>query len=156
VQRLYAKIMVSGAILALIPGCAVQRSPDELIAENRSQPQAIEARLYEWRIELSANEVKSGPVLLRVENHGTTEHEIVVLKTDIQHRSLPIRDGRVSESTAGEVLTEFDEMSPGHHEEKLLDLSPGTYVLFCNIVSTIDGIIRPHYLSGMSAELTVK
>lgn len=101
-------------------------------------------------------EVAAGTVTLRLVNHGSVDHELVVLPLADGHqvgqRSVG-PDGSVDESTSlGEAsLTGAegggDGISPGTTGWVTLELKPGRYELICNL----DG----HYAAGMSTLLVV-
>jgi len=89
--------------------------------------------------------VKAGDVTFVLQNVGTIEHELVVLKTDTPFDQLAI-DGedRVDEAdSVGEVA----ETAAGVTDSVVLNLTPGNYVLVCNIGG--------HYRLGMRIALTV-
>jgi uncharacterized cupredoxin-like copper-binding protein len=93
--------------------------------------------------------VKAGNVTFKVTDAGKKDHEMVVLKLDgTAFDKLPI-DGasnRVSEDTnVGE--TGEPDLTPGETRSFSVDLTPGNYVLLCNI--------EKHYGLGMRTSLTV-
>lgn len=93
---------------------------------------------------VSPASVPAGPVTFSVENAGTVEHELVVLKDDTAFDALEINaDGKVSESTSvGE-----SEVEEGETKSLTLDLEAGNYILACNI--------KDHYGLAMRAAFTV-
>jgi uncharacterized cupredoxin-like copper-binding protein len=88
--------------------------------------------------------VAAGPVTFTMNNTGTGQHEMVVLKTDTPADQLEVDDHRVSEAdSAGEV----GETDGGETGTVTLDLEPGNYVLVCNIAN--------HYEKHMYSPFTV-
>ena len=89
--------------------------------------------------------VAAGPVTFTMNNTGTGQHEMVVLKTDTPADQLEVdADHRVSEAdSAGEV----GETDGGETGSVTLDLEPGNYVLVCNIAN--------HYEKHMYSPFTV-
>ncbi len=94
--------------------------------------------------------VKAGDVTFKVTDQGKKDHETVLLKLDgtTAYDKLPI-DGatnRVGEDTnVGE--TGDPDLTPGETRSFTVNLTPGTYVLVCNI--------EKHYGLGMRSLLTV-
>jgi uncharacterized cupredoxin-like copper-binding protein len=91
-------------------------------------------------------QVAAGDVTLQIANRGPDAHELIVVRTD---KTLPIRtDGltvdedAVQHSEAGAL----EPAHPGVHELKV-HLSPGRYILLCNM--------EGHYMGGMHAVLVV-
>ena len=101
---------------------------------------------------LSADQatVKAGNVTFKVTDQGKKDHETVLLKLDgtTAYDKLAI-DGttnRVGEDTnVGE--TGDPDLTPGETRSFSVNLTPGTYVLVCNI--------EKHYGLGMRSLLTV-
>lgn len=113
--------------------------------------------LKEWHISSDAKHVKSGPVTFKVSNKGEEEHEIVFIKTDLAPDMFPVHDGKVIEDQVGDVIGEIEDFLPDTAQEITFDLTPGHYVLFCNIVEQEeDGEIESHYHEGMRVALSVE
>lgn len=92
--------------------------------------------------------VRAGEVTLRVRNHGPDEHELIVVQ--VGDRGLPLRaDGftvdedAIQRAEAGSL----EPGAPGGQRDLRLRLTPGRYVLFCNMAG--------HYMGGMHASLVV-
>jgi uncharacterized cupredoxin-like copper-binding protein len=93
--------------------------------------------------------VSSGAVTLRVRNHGPDAHELIVVKT--HDGRLPLRaDGLTVDEDAVQHATvgALEPGQSGSRRELHLRLSPGRYVLFCNMSG--------HYLGGMRHVLVVR
>ncbi len=119
-------------------------------------PTAVDVTFQEWAIVPSVAEVKAGQVTFNARNISTKEeHEMVVVKTDLGLFDLPKgSDGKVDEEGAGmTAVGEIPETAAGASGTVTLDLTPGKYLLICNIVDA-DG--TAHYGSGMSTAFTVK
>ena len=119
-------------------------------------PTAVDVTFQEWEIVPSIAEVKAGQVTFNAKNISTKEeHEMVVVKTDLGLFDLPKgSDGKVDEEGAGmTAVGEISETAAGASGTVTLDLTPGKYLLICNIVDA-DG--TAHYGSGMSTAFTVK
>ena len=91
---------------------------------------------------------RSGDVLLSVRNRGPDGHELIVVRE--QRTRLPLRrDGStVDEERLEPVIAgALEPGQPGTVRKLRLHLTPGRYVLFCNMSG--------HYLGGMHARLVV-
>ena len=101
---------------------------------------------------LSADQasVKAGKVTFKVTDNGKKDHETVLLKLDgataFDKLAIDSSTNRVGEdSNVGE--TGDPDLTPGETRSFSVDLTPGTYVLVCNI--------EKHYGLGMRSLLTV-
>jgi len=107
--------------------------------------------LDEWDISgrggASLPGVRAGTFEITVRNTGTTLHELVILKTNLEIDSLPVDNQVVQEKKAGEVIGEVEEFQAGDTERATFSLAAGRYALICNVPG--------HYQRGMYAELEV-
>ncbi len=111
----------------------------------------VVARMEDFEIELSADVVDAGTVVIGMENDGPTVHELVVARTDRPADELALgEDGlSVTEEAPGfRVLGEDENVQLDEQDVLELVLEPGHYVLFCNF--------QGHYLGGMHADLEVE
>ena len=102
-------------------------------------------------IAVSTDTVKAGEVTFEVLNSSKeTVHEVIVAKLKNASTPLPYLagDAKVDEDKSGVHLGEVSELDPGKTGALRLDLTPGTYLLFCNIPN--------HYMAGMWTLFTVK
>lgn len=106
----------------------------------------------DFHIAASARHIRAGAVDLSVRNQGPDDHELIVVR---EHPGTPLplplrRDGvtlseeRLKPATVGSGL---GPGAPGSVRRLRLNLTPGRYVLFCNMAG--------HYLGGMHTELWV-
>jgi uncharacterized cupredoxin-like copper-binding protein len=121
-------------------------------------PSTLRVELGQWHIDTDAT-VAAGDVTFEVFNGGTMVHEMLVLKTDTPADQLPITDAGdppVPVATGADKVSEDDsigetgapDMQPGTTRTfTIKDMTPGHYVLVCNIAG--------HYANGMRADLTV-
>jgi uncharacterized cupredoxin-like copper-binding protein len=143
----FARSVLSAAVLlplVLLPvacGGAATPVPTE---------QTVVVELEEWNVTPDKSSVAAGTVTFEAKNIGTIPHELVVLKTDLPADSLVVEEAVVNEDASGETIGEIeeDELGPGQSSSASLDLTPGKYVLFCNIPA--------HYQSGMFAAFEVR
>jgi uncharacterized cupredoxin-like copper-binding protein len=92
---------------------------------------------------------RAGDVRLAVHNDGPDTHEVMVVRSTLP--ALPLRrDGiTVDESAIEDALAgEVEGMHAGATGVKAFHLSPGRYVLFCNMAG--------HYRGGMHTTLVVR
>ncbi len=133
------------AVIALCAGVlgGCSRQPDLPTAD-------VVARLEDFKIHLSAKEVPAGRVIFGLANDGPTVHELVVARTDRRSDDLVLgKDGlSVAEESRGfRVLGEDESVRLSEQDVLELVLTPGHYVLFCNL--------EGHYLGGMHTDLQV-
>jgi uncharacterized cupredoxin-like copper-binding protein len=107
--------------------------------------QVVNVDAGEMYFKPTAVSVKSGKVRFVLKNSCTVVHELIVLKTDAAVDSLKVgADGRVSEKAS---VGEVSETDPGATKSETITLTPGKYLLVCNIPG--------HYAGGMRATMTV-
>jgi uncharacterized cupredoxin-like copper-binding protein len=120
--------------------------------------------LQEFEIKRTPSVVKAGVVTFNVKNVGGITHEMVVVRapdanalpkiTVAGDRSV----GAVDEEAVSAVNTigETGDVKAQKHITKRFVLTPGTYVMFCNIDSkNAAGTVTNHFMKGMSATITV-
>ncbi|MER3455084.1 MAG: copper-binding protein [Acidimicrobiia bacterium] len=142
------------AVASIFVSCKSNTAPRA--AESTQSPSlsktemTVQTYLKEYSIRVEGESAKAGKVTFMAHNEGTMPHELVVIKTDLAADMLPVGpQDTVEEGGAVEVVTEIepDELSPSMTATKSVDLTPGKYVLICNIAG--------HYRAGMRAALTV-
>jgi uncharacterized cupredoxin-like copper-binding protein len=117
--------------------------------------------LGDFFIKPSQASVAADQVELVAKKVGSVEHEVVVLKTGrAPDALLGIAPGQrvilvafpggsmVNEEAAGQVIGKRQGIGVGETKRGTFQLSPGKYVLFCNI--------HGHYQQGMTAGFEVK
>ena len=102
----------------------------------------------EMTFKLSTNSAPAGQVTFVVVNEGKLPHEVVILRTDMDAKALPISSSgnKVDEAAAGDHVGEV-EVEAGTTGAGTFRLTPGKYVLICNI--------EGHYQAGMTTAFTV-
>ena len=125
--------------------------------------------LGEWSLTVTPNTVPSGVIEFTASNGGPDDpHEVVIFRT-----GLPVQDLlAIAEANAEErgflpeegvpgveFVAEIEEFEVGQAASGEWFLSPGRYVLLCNIVDEDeigeDGNPEAHFLEGMWAEFFV-
>jgi uncharacterized cupredoxin-like copper-binding protein len=111
----------------------------------------VNVRLEDFKVRPDAAVVPAGTVSFRILNQGPTTHQLLVVRTDHDPDRLPLqRDGlTVNEEAPGmDFLDEAQGLDIDDRKTLVLRLTPGHYVLYCNL--------EGHYLGGMHASLTVR
>jgi uncharacterized cupredoxin-like copper-binding protein len=107
-------------------------------------------RISEGDFHISApRRVAAGDLVLRVHNRGPDAHELLVIKTE--NGQLPLRgDGLTVDEDAVQrnEVGVLEPGAPGSVRELDVHLTPGRYVLLCNMSG--------HYLGGMRRTLVVR
>lgn len=146
------RLLAALAALALVgaAGCAAAKPAGGSVA----------VALQEWAVVPAQSSVSAGPVTFKVTNNGPEDpHEMVIIKTALGAGDLPTNEfGKVDEEGAGiEMIGEIEEFDPNATETATFDLTPGAYVLICNILQDEpDGSKESHYKMGMYIPFTVK
>jgi hypothetical protein len=119
----------------------------------------VPVRLSEFRVRVAPATIPAGPVSFAVKNAGGLEHEVVIVRGS-DPAALPVdADGAVDEDrlAPADQLGELEDLTPKVNAKFDAGvLAPGTYVLFCNIVSKDGGETLSHYAEGMHAFVTVR
>ena len=119
----------------------------------------LQVTLKDFSVHPNQKTVKAGLVTFQAVNAGTTIHELVIIRTDLNPANLPQMEEKDNNGTvtghivneehvAVQSIEEIEEFPAGDHKEKKVLLGPGHYVLFCNVPE--------HYDKGMYASLVVE
>ena len=83
----------------------------------------------------STDSISAGDdIEIRVKNNAALIHNLRILRTDLAADSLPTNDqAMVDEDSVGEILYASEDLQNGAEGTGEIALSPGSYVLFCNI-----------------------
>jgi uncharacterized cupredoxin-like copper-binding protein len=107
--------------------------------------------LKDFEVKQEATVVPAGTVSFRIRNEGPTTHEVIFVKTELAPDKLTLQDDglTVDEEARGiKFLEEVEGLDIDDRQTLALDLTPGRYVLYCNL--------EGHYLGGMYEALTVR
>jgi len=151
-------VLAAASVVALaIAACGTGQGTSSPPTDTPSVgPTTIEVTLQEWAVVPASVSVPAGDVTFQVTNSGPADlHEFVVLKTDLEHRALPVdANGAVTEAGGGmEVVKEVENVAVGTTQELIVSLAAGKYVLLCNIYDETEK--EAHYAKGMSIAFTV-
>ncbi|MFH7026954.1 MAG: sulfocyanin-like copper-binding protein [Heteroscytonema crispum UTEX LB 1556] len=152
-MKIQVKFFFFTAIFALLSACnnnTPQATPTTSPTVGSTGGTKIQATTKEMEIQLSQSTVPAGNVEFVVTNQGKVEHEFVVIKTDLPLDKLPLKGDRLDEDKAGKEIGEIDEdeLKSGTTKTLSLNLTPGKYLIVCNLPG--------HFKAGMRTLLTVK
>ena len=123
----------------------------EAAAGGAAGGKTVEIKLGDFDFTPKNATVKAGTTTIEAPNEGAVEHELVLFKTNMSPAALPTEaSGDVSEEKLDEVAEEAGEIpdvEAGETKSEEFDLTPGKYVMFCNLPG--------HYAQGMYGTVTV-
>jgi hypothetical protein len=99
------------------------------------------------------NAVHAGAVRLTAKNAGGEVHELVIVRA-ASAKSLALKsDGSVDESkiSPSDKVGEITDVGAHSSKSATFELTPGTYVAFCNIVDTMMGSTATTMMMGSTA-----
>lgn len=155
-RAIFLAVVVSATILL---ACAAPK--DEPVGPGVVSPKPegasqVDVVLGEWVVSPRPDSVSAGQVYFLANNAGPEDpHELVIIRSDLAPDALPVVDGKVVEEQV-EIIGEIEEFAPDSMASGVFDLSPGNYVLICNLVETEHGELESHYLEGMRASFIVR
>jgi uncharacterized cupredoxin-like copper-binding protein/mono/diheme cytochrome c family protein len=103
--------------------------------------------LSEFKVTPAEASTAAGDVTFNVTNDGAIAHELVVVKTDLAPDQLPVKSGAVDEDSV-DVIGKTSQIATKKSEDLTVTLTPGNYVLICNVPG--------HYTGGMRTAFTVQ
>jgi uncharacterized cupredoxin-like copper-binding protein len=106
--------------------------------------------MEDFLLHVSTTTAPAGAITLHLENDGPSTHELIVDRTDLAADQLPLRADGLSVAEDSPSLTRIkavEILEAGDTANMELDLSPGHYVLYCNL--------EGHYLGQMHATFDV-
>ncbi len=161
-----AVVLAFGALI--VAGQAWSRANDakdsvEQLAEGGLLGSRVNVRLQEYSMTVAPTSVKAGKVSFEIKNAGTMTHEMVLVRAP-SVEALPLVTVAGGERALGDVdeeaIPEADkpgeaEVEQGKTVKKTITLTPGTYVMFCNIDTVLpDGSVLNHFQRGMRSVIT--
>jgi len=164
-----AMLFAFGALI--VAGLAWSRSNDTKDALAKVQaggvtPTSTAVTLQEYTMTPHAAVLKAGTVTLNVHNVGSVTHELVLVN-EPSIAALPIVQTATKDRAVGDVneeaipdnlkMGETGDVKPGHTVVKTFHLTPGTYVMFCNIDDQgPNGTAINHFHQGMAATISTQ
>lgn len=150
-RRLMVPAMLVSAVGLIAAGCG--SSDDTTRAETTAGGggKTVEIKMGDFFFDPKDASAQSGPTVIEAPNEGAVEHELVVFKTNMDPAKLPTEaNGEVDEEKMDEIAEEAGEIADveaGETKSENFKLSPGKYVMFCNLPG--------HYAQGMYGTITV-
>jgi uncharacterized cupredoxin-like copper-binding protein len=118
------------AVLALT-ACGSNEAPNEGDSQGGN---TVAVTLDDYAIRPAVATASAGEVTFKVDNVGFTEHEMVVIQTDIDPADIPVADHEANEEAPGmSPIGEVEEVKPGDAKDLVLTLKPGNYIFLCNL-----------------------
>ena len=125
---------------------------------------SMDVTLEEYSMITSLDTVKAGKIKFTIHNVGTMTHEMVLVRA-ASVAALPTVAVAGGERAVGDVdeeaIPEADKpgeamVKKGRTVTKTITLTPGTYVMICNIDDKMaDGTVLSHFQRGMHSVITV-
>jgi uncharacterized cupredoxin-like copper-binding protein len=145
-------VLVAGSIAVGCGGSDETTTTTETqAAGGASGGKTVEIKMGEYYFSPKNGSATAGTTAIEAPNEGAVEHELVLFKTNMDPAKLPTEaDGSVDEERLDEVAKEAGEIADveaGETKSEEFKLTPGTYVMFCNLPG--------HYAQGMYGTLTV-
>ena len=113
----------------------------------------VEAR--EWSLSPSREEGSAGSFAITFNNSGTRRHELLIVKSDLPLTMLPTGENGLDEALVN-VVARLSPIEPQTSAMQTVELTPGKYVLLCNVVETpAGGPVQRHYENGMAASFLI-
>ncbi|MGZ5214560.1 MAG: cupredoxin domain-containing protein [Actinomycetota bacterium] len=108
----------------------------------------VAVTLHDYKIEPAVTTVSAGEVTFTIENVGATEHEMVVIRTDVAIADMAVEGHETNEEAPGMTpIGEVEDVQPGESTDLVLTLESGRYVFLCNLPK--------HFERGMVTEFEV-
>ena len=128
------------------------------VAQADPTKEQVTVILKDFSVHPNTAQAKAGRLTFEAVNEGMSAHELVILRTDLRLTDLPRKEAKAQSGLVPEYLVdegddqinivdEIEEFPSGTSQKKTVSLSPGRYVLFCNIPG--------HYDKGMHASIQI-
>jgi uncharacterized cupredoxin-like copper-binding protein len=151
----WVKFILIQMLALLGSSYALGESPQSHSSRSEAD-ETVNVTLQEWYVLHDKKTVTAGDITFIVTNRGRKDHEFIIIKTPLPIDALPVTEKGLIEKKAGKMIGEIEDIHPGEIKEITLDMSPGSYVLFCNRIETDDHKIISHYRQGMRIAFTVR
>ncbi len=148
-----AAVLTSGIVLSACGGGdgSSTTTQAQTTPPSGASGKTLEIVMDDYTFSPSDATANAGRVTISAPNTGQLVHELVLAKTDADAGALPTTsDGEVDEAkleARGEDAGEIADVEAQDTKEGTFKLTPGRYVMFCNIPG--------HYAQGMYGTLTV-
>jgi uncharacterized cupredoxin-like copper-binding protein len=142
----YKTSVVAIAALALLAVTACSSNGTSSQASASGNPVAV--TLDDYAIQPAVTSTAAGEVTFTINNVGATEHEMVVIQTDVAIADMAVEKHETDEEAPGmNPIGEVEDVQPGETTSLVLTLPAGNYVFLCNLPK--------HFERGMATEFQV-
>lgn len=131
-----------GALVQAMRGLAVYAHSPQGAGE-----QVVDVTLRDFEVIAQPSTVSAGRVTFRIRNEGPSVHELYVVRSDQPPGNLPTVAGGKIKKESTNLVAEQPPFDPGSTKTLTVNLSPGQYVLLCNV--------GHHYQAGMYTRFIV-
>jgi len=110
----------------------------------------LAVELRDYTLSSDTTSIAAGAVTIDITNAGPTTHELVIDRTTLEAADLPLAADGVSVDESADALHRVTTVPPlrlGARHQLTVQLTPGHYVLYCNLAG--------HYLGAMRTGLDV-
>jgi uncharacterized cupredoxin-like copper-binding protein len=150
-----AAVLTASSVILIGIGCGGDNKDESSQPATTSTQQGAATTVSNVTIEMGEYffkpkdvSVSAGKVAITAPNTGKVEHELVLLKTDVDPAKLKTeKDGEVQED-AYSGPGEIPDVEAGETGKAVLNLKPGKYAMVCNVPG--------HYKAGMYGQVTAK
>jgi len=149
-----ASLIVLAVVTATLASCGQTKKPVAPAATVAPTTAAaangqVVVTVSDFKVGLVQHNLPAGKVTFTVIGAGPSTHELVLFRSDLDPTKLPINaEGtEVDEEGQGVQHVEVEDVKAGTTKQLTVDLTPGRYVLLCNLAG--------HYKLGMETGLTV-
>ena len=162
--RAALRLSAAAVVFALAGAFIFACSDDDSQADQRQEQQAepgtvrpqpdgstrVNVTLQEWGVVPDALEIPAGRIYFYVENIGPDDpHEFLIIRIgDTNVQDIPVVDGSLPEDEV-DIIDEIEPFATGSSASIVVDLTPGRYLLLCNIAEIEDGELESHFELGM-------
>ncbi|HLD94336.1 MAG TPA: hypothetical protein VI703_09075 [Anaerolineales bacterium] len=130
----------------VLAGCVVVFAA--VLAACGGGPTSVDVTMTDYEMQLSTDTVKAGDIVFHIQNDSEiTTHEFVVVQTESMAADLPVGEDLLVDESLFTPVDEVEDMLPGDSADLPVTLTPGHYILLCNIAG--------HYQLGMHADFNV-
>jgi uncharacterized cupredoxin-like copper-binding protein len=137
-----------GAILTIVGAGCGSDSKGNGYGSSSAPATTVAATVKDFTLSLDKSSAAAGSIKFDITNQGPSDHEFVILKTDLAADKLPIKDNTVDTSASGVTsIAEAEDIGSGTSKSLTKSLDPGKYVMICNIAG--------HYQQGIHASFVV-
>jgi uncharacterized cupredoxin-like copper-binding protein len=154
-RRTIAATLTVGALASLGAGCGSSKKSSTANAptltaqsEEPAPQKRITISMGEFFFKPKDATASAGRVTLTAPNTGRVEHELVLLRTNVDPAKLKTNGAGEVNEDAYSGPGEIPDIKAGQTKQATLLFEPGTYVMICNLPG--------HYKAGMYGRLTVK